>query len=129
MRELRPDVIYVSISGFGQWGPDHDRLGYDPLAQAASGFLSLNGAPDGDPVKSPTFLADDLAGLHGALAALAALRHRDRTGEGQHIDIALLDAILFQSTGSCARRVGVDLPRSATSSASPRPRGYHRRDG
>ncbi|MEM7411928.1 MAG: CoA transferase [Myxococcota bacterium] len=99
VRAVRPDVVYVSISGFGQWGPDHDRVGYDPLAQAASGFLSLNGSPDGEPVKSPTFLADDLAGVHGALAALAALRHRDRTGEGQHIDVSLLDALLFQSTG------------------------------
>ena len=112
VRAVRPDVIYVSISGFGQWGPDHDRVGYDPLAQAASGFLSLNGAPDGEPVKSPTFLADDLAGLHAALAALAALRHRDRTGEGQHVDVALLDAMLFQSTGYIALgAMGVALPR------------------
>ena len=99
VRALRPDSVYVSISGFGQWGPDHDRVGYDPLAQAASGFLSLNGSPEGEPVKSPTFLADDLAGVHGALAALAALRHRDTSGEGQHVDVALLDALLFQSTG------------------------------
>jgi formyl-CoA transferase len=112
VRAVRPDVIYVSISGFGQWGPDHDRVCYDPLAQAASGFLSLNGAPDGDPVKSPTFLADDLAGLHGALAALAALRHRDQTGEGQHVDVSLLDAMLFQSTGYLTLgAMGVDLPR------------------
>jgi len=112
VRARRRDVIYVSISGFGQWGPDHDRLGYDPLAQAASGFLSLNGSPGGEPVKSPTFLADDLAGLHAALAALAALRHRDQTGEGQQIDVALLDAILFQSTGFLTlAAMGVELPR------------------
>jgi formyl-CoA transferase len=112
VRAVRPDVIYVSISGFGQWGPDHDRVGYDPLAQAASGFLSLNGSPGGEPVKSPTFLADDLAGLHAALAALAALHHRDRTGEGQHIDVALLDAMLFQSTGYLTLgAMGVALPR------------------
>jgi formyl-CoA transferase len=112
VRAHRPDVIYVSISGFGQWGPDHDRVGYDPLAQAASGFVSLNGSPDGEPVKSPTFLADDLAGLHGALAALAALRHRDQTGEGQHVDLALLDAMLFQSTGYLTLgAMGVALPR------------------
>jgi len=112
VREVRRDVVYVSISGFGQWGPDHDRVGYDPLAQAASGFLSLNGAPEGDPVKSPTFLADDLAGVHAALAALAALRHRDATGEGQHIDVALLDSLLFQSTGYLTLgAMGADLPR------------------
>src|SRR5258706_7681665 len=112
VRAVRPDIVYVSISGFGQWGPDHDRLGYDPLAQAESGFLSLNGSPGGEPVKSPTFLADDLAGVHAALAALAALHHRDRTGEGQHIDVSLLDALLFQSTGYLMLgALGVDLPR------------------
>jgi formyl-CoA transferase len=105
-------VVYVSISGWGQWGPDHDRAGYDPLAQAASGFLSLNGSPDGPPVKTPTFLADDLGGVHGALAALAALRHRDRTGEGQHIDVSLLDSLLFQSTGyPTLAALGDPLPR------------------
>jgi crotonobetainyl-CoA:carnitine CoA-transferase CaiB-like acyl-CoA transferase len=114
VRARNPRAVYVSISGFGQFGPDSERVGYDPLAQAASGFLSLNGSPgdDGEPVKSPTFLADDLAGLHGALAALAALRHRDATGEGQHIDVALLDSLLFQSTGYLTLgAMGVDLPR------------------
>ena len=112
VRAVRPDVVYVSISGFGQYGPGRDRLGYDPLAQAESGFLSLNGSPDGEPVKSPTFLADDLAGVHAALAALAALRHRDRTGEGQQIDVSLLDALLFQSTGYLTLgAMGVELPR------------------
>ncbi len=112
VRRLRPDIVYVSISGFGQWGPLAERVGYDPLAQAASGFLSLNGSPDGEPVKAPTFLADDLAGLHAAFAALAALRHRDRTGEGQQIDVALLDAMLFQSTGYLTLgALGVELPR------------------
>jgi formyl-CoA transferase len=131
VRAVRPDVVYVSISGFGQWGPDHDRVGYDPLAQAASGFLSLNGAPDGEPVKSPTFLADDLAGLHAALAALAALRHRDRTGEGQHVDVALLDAMLFQSTGYIALgAMGVDLPRLGNQFRIAAPaNSYRTRDG
>jgi formyl-CoA transferase len=112
VRRVRPDIIYVSISGFGQWGPEHDRPGYDPLAQAYSGFLSLNGEPEGPPVKAPTFLGDDLAGLHAALAALAALRHRDQTGEGQHIDVSLLDAMLFQSTGYLTLgAMDVPLPR------------------
>ncbi len=112
LRAMKQDLILVSISGYGQFGPDSDRAGYDPLAQAASGFLSLNGDPEGEPVKSPTFLGDDLAGLHAALAALAALRWRDRTGEGQRIDLALLDAMLFQSTGYLTLgALGVPLPR------------------
>jgi len=98
-RAVRPDIVYVSISGFGQFGPEHDRAGYDPIAEAASGFMSLNGSPDGPPVRCATYLCDDLAGLHGALSAVAALRHRDLTGEGQHIDVSLLDAVLFQSNG------------------------------
>ncbi len=112
VRARKPDIVYVSISGYGQFGPMRERLGYDPLAQAMSGFLSLNGSPDGEPVKSPTFLADDLAGLHAALGALAALRHRDATGEGQHVDVSLLDALLFQSTGYLTLgAMGVPLPR------------------
>ncbi len=112
IRGRRPDIIYVSISGYGQDGPDRERAGYDPLAQAESGFLSLNGSPEGEPVKAPTFLGDDFAGLHAALAALAALHHRNRTGEGQHIDLALLDAMLFQSTGYLTLgAMGVPLPR------------------
>ncbi|MGH7838020.1 MAG: CaiB/BaiF CoA transferase family protein, partial [Candidatus Binataceae bacterium] len=98
-RAVKPDIVYVSISGFGLFGPEHDRPGYDPVAEAASGFMSLNGSPDGGPVRCATYLGDDLAGLHGALSALAALRHRDLTGEGQHIDVSLMDSILFQSNG------------------------------
>jgi formyl-CoA transferase len=98
-RQVKSDIIYVSISGYGQFGPSHDRVGYDPLAEAESGFMSLNGSPDGQPTRCATYLCDDLAGLHGALSATAALRHRDLSGEGQHIDIALLDAVLFQSNG------------------------------
>lgn len=97
--EVKPDIIYVSITGWGQFGPNQQAAGYDPLAQAASGFFSINGSPEGPPTKAGTFLADDLGGLHGAIGAMAALRHRDQTGEGQHIDIALQDAMLFQSNG------------------------------
>jgi len=99
VRAVKPDIVYVSITGWGQFGPYHQRPGYDPLAQSASGFVSVNGSPGGQPTKAPTFLADDLGGLHGAIGAIAALRHRDRTGEGQHVDVALLDSILFQSNG------------------------------
>jgi formyl-CoA transferase len=131
VRALRPDTIYASISGYGQFGPDSDRLGYDPLAQAASGFLSLNGDPDGEPVKSPTFLADDLAGLHAAFAVLSALRHRDRSGEGQHIDLSLLDALLFQSTGYLTLgALDVELPRLGNQFRIAAPANTYRcRDG
>jgi formyl-CoA transferase len=98
-RAVKPDIVFVSVSGWGQFGPWSDRAGYDPAALAAGGWMSLNGDPEGTPTKAPTYLADDLAGVHAALGALAALHHRDRTGEGQHVDVALLDALLFQSNG------------------------------
>ncbi|MDG2111066.1 MAG: CaiB/BaiF CoA-transferase family protein [Actinomycetota bacterium] len=100
VREIKPDIVYVSISGWGQYGPWSQRVGYDPLVQAASGMMAINGHPDHrNPSRTPTWLADDLAGVHAGLGALAALRHRDATGEGQHVDISMLDAALFQSNG------------------------------
>jgi formyl-CoA transferase len=96
---VKPDIVFLSVSGYGQFGPDAQRRGYDPIVAAASGWTALNGPAEGAPVKAPTFLADDLAGLHGAIAALAALRHRDVTGEGQHVDVAMLDSVLFSSDG------------------------------
>lgn len=98
-RAVRPDLVYVSISGWGQFGPGVDRSAYDPVVQAAGGWMALNGPPGAGPVRAPTFLADELAGLHAAIAALGALSHRARTGEGQHVDVAMLDALLFSSSG------------------------------
>ncbi len=131
VRKIKPDIVYVSISGWGQWGPDHDRVGYDPMAQAAGGFISLNGVADGPAVKAPTYLCDDLAGLHGALGALAALRHRDRTGEGQHVDVALLDAMLFQSNGyPTLGAMGIPMERWGNEFPFSVPTNlYHCRDG
>jgi formyl-CoA transferase len=131
LRAMNADVILVSISGFGQFGRDSERAGYDPLAQAASGFLSLSGEPGGPPVKAPTFLGDDLAGLHAALAALAALHHRDRTGEGQHVDVSLLDAMLFQTPGYLTLgALGAELPRLGNQFRIAAPANTYRcRDG
>ncbi len=112
VRAVKPDIVYVSISGYGQFGEIHDRVAYDPLAQAMSGFISMNGTPDGPPVKAPTWICDDLGGLHGAIGALSALRHRDRTGEGQHVDVAMLDAMMFQSNGFLTLgAMGLELKR------------------
>ena len=89
------------------------RPGYDPVAQNYTGWTSLNGTPDGEPTKAPTYLGDDLAGLHGALGAMAALRHRDVTGEGQHVDVSLVDSLLFQSNGNLTSgALGLELART-----------------
>ena len=119
---VKPDIVYVSISGYGQFGPLSDRPGYDPIAQNYSGWSSLNGAPDDGPTKAPTFLGDDLAGVHGAMGAMAALIHRMRTGEGQHVDIALSDALIFQSDGLLAAgALGIPMKRWANQFAIAAP--------
>jgi formyl-CoA transferase len=109
VKAVKPDIVYVSISGFGQFGPYADRPGYDPIAQNFTGWSSLNGSPDGGPTKAPTFLGDDLGGLHGALGAMAALLNRNRTGEGQHVDVALVDGLIFQSNGNLTAGA-LDIP-------------------
>jgi crotonobetainyl-CoA:carnitine CoA-transferase CaiB-like acyl-CoA transferase len=122
LRAVKEDLVYVSISGFGQFGDLHERAGYDPVAQNFSGWSSLNGDPAGGPTKAPTYLGDDLAGLHAALGTMAALLHRNRTGEGQHVDVALIDCLLFQSNGfPTAGALDVTLPRMGNqfSVASP----------
>ena len=109
---VKKDIVYVSVSGFGQFGPLSDRVGYDPIAQNYAGWAAMNGDPEGGPTKAPTFLGDDLGGLHGALGAMAALRHRDQTGEGQHVDVALVDTIIFQSDGlATSGALGIETPR------------------
>ena len=87
-----PGLVYCSISGFGQTGPNRDKPGYDLMAQGYGGIMSLTGAPDGPPMKVAVGIADVMCGMYAAVGVLAALRHRDATGEGQHIDLALVDA-------------------------------------
>jgi crotonobetainyl-CoA:carnitine CoA-transferase CaiB-like acyl-CoA transferase len=87
-----PGLIYCSITGFGQTGPYAPRPGYDSLIQAMGGIMSLTGEPDGMPQKVGVPVADLFAGLYGCIGVLAALRHLEQTGQGQHIDIGMLDA-------------------------------------
>ena len=86
-----PGLIYCSITGFGQTGPYAPRPGYDSLIQAMGGVMSLTGEPDGMPQKVGVPVADLFAGLYGCIGILAALRHREATGQGQQIDIGMLD--------------------------------------
>ncbi|MBU4336726.1 MAG: CoA transferase [Actinobacteria bacterium] len=92
LREINPGLVYVAISGYGQTGPNRLLPGYDPIAQAMSGICSVTGWPDADPVRCGAPVGDVLAGLNAAIGALAALRHRDLTGQGQLVDIALVDS-------------------------------------
>ncbi len=86
-----PRLVYCSITGFGQTGPYAPRAGYDMVAQAIGGVMSITGDENGEPAKVGVGIADVMCGMYAVTAILAALRHRDETGRGQHIDAALLD--------------------------------------
>ncbi|WP_109313996.1 CaiB/BaiF CoA-transferase family protein [Ruegeria sp. AU67] len=87
-----PSLVYCSISGYGQTGPNASKPGYDLMAQGYGGIMSLTGEPDGAPMKVGVGIADVMCGMYASVGILAALRHRDQTGEGQQIDLALVDA-------------------------------------
>jgi len=108
-----PDIIYCSISGFGQTGPNAHKLGYDLLAQAYGGIMSITGDPDGEPMKVGLGISDVMCGMYATTAILAALRHRDSTGEGQHIDLALVDTQVawLINAGTNYLVSGLDQPR------------------
>ncbi len=91
LREEFPALVYCSVTGFGQTGPYAPRPGYDFLAQAMGGIMSLTGEPEGGPAKVGIGIADMMCGMYSSVSILAALRYRDATGQGQHIDMALLD--------------------------------------
>ncbi len=91
---LKPDIILTSVSAFGQYGPYRERPGFDPLGQAMSGLMDLTGKPVGTPLGAATSLVDRYTSLHATIGTLAALRHRDRTGEGQLVDCCLMDSAL-----------------------------------
>jgi len=122
VRRLSPRLVYCSISGYGQTGPRRELSGYDPVIQAECGLMDMTGAPDGPPTRIGVAITDFLAGLYAVQGILLALRDRERTGEGQHVDIALFDALLstfpmplgiLQATGRPPARMGNDHPSIA----------------
>ncbi len=115
IREINPSLVYCSITGFGQTGPYASRPGYDLLIQAMGGLMSITGPEDGEPCKVGVAVSDIMCGMYSAVAILAALRARDASGLGQHIDMALLDAQVawlanqgqrYLISGEVARRRG-----------------------
>jgi crotonobetainyl-CoA:carnitine CoA-transferase CaiB-like acyl-CoA transferase len=115
LKAVKPDLVYCSITGFGQTGPYADRAGYDALIQGMGGLMSITGEPDGQPTKVGVAVVDLFTGMYAASGILAALAHRDRTGEGQFIDLALFDvqaamlanqAANYLATGQAPRRLG-----------------------
>ena len=116
---INPRLVYCSITGFGQDGPYRDKGGYDFLIQAMGGLMSVTGDAEGPPMKVGVPIVDLFTGTYATVAILAALRHRDATGEGQHIDCALLDTQLammsnqtsnYLNGGAVPKRLGNDHP-------------------
>ena len=116
-----PGLVIVRVTGFGQTGPYAGRPGFATLAEAMGGFAAINGEPDGAPLLPPIALTDELAAIVGAFATLAAIRHRDRTGEGQVVDVNLLESMLqvmgplpsvAAELGELQARLGSGIPYS-----------------
>ena len=108
VRKLRPDVIYCSITGFGRAG-GAALPGYDLLVQAVGGLMSVTGTEPGDPTKVGVALVDVLAGLHALSGILAALAHRDRTGEGQRVDTNLMSVLLSSLVNQASGYLGAGV--------------------
>ncbi|MCZ4259602.1 CaiB/BaiF CoA-transferase family protein [Limimaricola sp. G21655-S1] len=122
LKAENPALVYCSITGFGQDGPYANRAGYDFLIQGMSGIMDLTGAPDGEPQKIGVAFTDIFTGLYSVIAIQAALAAREKTGRGQHIDMALMDcatgvlanqAMNFFATGKPPRRLGNAHPNIA----------------
>lgn len=112
LRSDHPRLVYCSISGFGQTGPLRDRPGYDFMIQAMGGVMSVTGDPEGEPMKVGVAAADLFAGQNAIIAILAALGARERTGEGQYIDIALFDSQLgWLANVASSFLISRDLPK------------------
>lgn len=119
VKNINPKLIYCSITGFGQNGPYAHKAGYDAMIQGEGGLMSLTGEPSGDPMKVGVAVVDVMTGLYSANAILASLFSRDRTGKGQHVDIALLDVQVatlanqgmnYLATGENPQRLGNGHP-------------------
>ncbi len=107
LREANPRLVYAAISGFGQYGPYRERPGYDIIGQAMGGLLSITGWPDGPPTRSGTAIGDILSSLFCCVGILAALNVRTRTGEGQMVDVSLVDSV-FAALENIPQRFYVD---------------------
>ncbi|MBP9951180.1 MAG: CoA transferase [Cypionkella sp.] len=116
---INPRLIYCSITGFGQTGPYAHRAGYDFIIQGMSGLMSVTGAPDGQPQKVGVAVTDVFTGVYSATAILAALVQRGRTGQGQHIDMALLDVATSVMANQAMNYLATGTPPGLMGNAHP----------
>ncbi len=127
-RAIRPDIVYCSISGFGQVGPERERAAYDQILQGLGGIMSLTGEVGGPPMRVGIAIADIIAGMFAAYAVQVALYHRARTGEGQLVDTSLLDGQLAMLTYQAGRyfATGEAPPSSGNHHPTISPYGVYR---
>jgi glutaryl-CoA transferase len=126
LRQINPKIIYYSLSGFGETGPYRTKRGFDPIVQAMSGFMSVTGEKNGPPVKTMIPIADVSAGIFGFASVLGALFWRERSGEGQAIDMSMFDVMVsmltvvgtrYLMTGKVPKRQGTENPQRVPSAA------------
>lgn len=119
LKELKPDIVYCGITGFGKDGPYRDRPAFDFIAQAMSGLMSLNGREGEEPLRVSLPISDLVAGMYAAFGIVVALLHRERTGEGQEVQTSLVDGLIslfsymsanFLASGQLPERTGNDHP-------------------
>ncbi len=122
LREVNPRIVYAAVSGFGCYGPLHQRPGYDIIAQAMSGIMSLTGEEDGGPLRTGSAIGDLVGGLNLCVGILAALNARQFTGKGQRVDVSLVDGLVsfletntqrYMVTGAQPDRMGNRYPSAA----------------
>lgn len=133
LKQVNPGLVYCAVTGFGQDGPYADRAGYDFMIQAMGGIMDITGDPDGEPTKPGVAYADIFTGLYSVIAIQSALLHRERTGTGQYIDMALLDsqvavlanqALNYLVSGTSPRRMGNTHPNIVPYQPFPTSDGY-----
>ncbi len=119
VRQIKPDIIYCSISGFGQFGPSAQKPAYDLILQGMGGIMSVTGPPGGPPTKVGVAIADTVAGMFAAYAVATALYHRQRTGQGQYIDTSLLDGMVAILTFQAGRYFATGIPPAPEGNRHP----------
>ncbi|GAA1209611.1 CaiB/BaiF CoA transferase family protein [Prauserella alba] len=132
LHEVNPRLVIARVTGFGQFGPMSNEPGFGTLAEAMSGFASMTGEPDGPPTLPPLALADGIAALAGAYTIMVALQSRQQTGEGQVVDLAIIEPILtvLGPQITAYRALGVIPERTGNRSTNNSPRNIYRtRDG
>lgn len=119
LHKINPQLIYCSITGFGQTGPYAHRAGYDYIIQGMSGLMSITGEPDGQPQRAGVAVTDLFTGLYSTSGILAALYQRERTGKGQHIDMALLDCAVAATANQAMNYLSTGVPPGRTGNYHP----------